>query len=275
MKTILLCGGQGNQKALASKVAKALSLDGVILHDPSAQPGGAKRLRAREVWQKACSVTIGRELRRAWYGMLRHYDLIYPDFPLTPAVVTADINSRGVLDFVSRMRPELVLVSGTNLLREPLIRAIGEHGRIMNLHTGISPYVKGGPSCINWCLALKEFALIGNTVMWLDTGIDSGNIIGTERTPLSGSETLLEMQIAAMEHGHALYLQCVERYLLRERLPNVPQASFATQRLFRSRDWGGQEMLAAVLNYHRFFYKGSPFLDVPANIRLVDPRCQD
>src|SRR5206468_12540277 len=124
-----------------------------------------------------------------------HYDRLHPAFPQTPIQV-ADINAPEVLALVEREKPDLVVVSGTNLLKPPLIAKIRETGKVVNLHTGISPFIKGGPSCTNWCLALRRFDLIGNTVMWLDAGIDSGAIIATERTPLTGRESLLELHIA-------------------------------------------------------------------------------
>jgi len=37
-----------------------------------------------------------------------------------------------------------------------------------------------------WCLAKNWLHLIGNTVMWIDPGIDSGDLLSTERTPLDG-----------------------------------------------------------------------------------------
>jgi methionyl-tRNA formyltransferase len=42
--------------------------------------------------------------------------------------------------------------------------------------------------------------MIGSTVMLLDDGIDSGNIIASARTPLNGRESLLELHIKVIDH---------------------------------------------------------------------------
>ena len=124
------------------------------------------------------------------------------------------------------------------------------HGKAMNLHTGISPYIKGGPDCTYWSLFLKEFGLIGNTIMWIDQGIDSGNIITTEPTELSGKESLLQLKIKTIDHGHELYIKAIHRFCNSLILPNIPQSSIKPSRLFLSKQWGIKNMIVALYNFH-------------------------
>lgn len=165
------------------------------------------------------------------------------------------------------MRPDMVLVSGTDLLQQPLIDLMGRHGRVMNLHTGLSPYVRGGPNCTNWALALGGFDLIGNTVMWIDAGIDSGNLVATERTPLDGRETLGQLHLKVMEHAHDLYCRAYRRAADGDELPSVPQASIAKGRLFLSKDWTAGRMLEAVTNFRNDY---RPEALRPRDLPLVD-----
>jgi methionyl-tRNA formyltransferase len=192
--------------------------------------------------------------------MLGRYNERYAAFPEAPLLQVSDVNAAEVKELVKRERPDLVIVSGTNLLKEPLIRAILASGKVMNLHTGISPYVKGAPNCTNWCLAIGRFDLIGNTIMWLDSGIDSGNLIATERTPLDGSESLLDLHIKVMEHGHDLYLRCIARFVAGYRLPDVPQGQIGPGSLYLTKDWTPRRILRAVWNYHFTYWRkaGAP-----------------
>ena len=128
-----------------------------------------------------------------------------------------------------------------------------QYGKIINLHTGISPYVKGAPDSTFWCLYLKEFDLIGNTIMWINKGIDSGNIIATEQTYLNGNENLLDLKIKVMNHGHYLYLRAIEMFYNKKLLPNVSQTSFKPKRLFLSKDWGIYQQVIALYNFNRYF----------------------
>ena len=150
---------------------------------------------------------------------------------------------------LATLRPELVVVSGTNLLSPALIKKINLYGVVLNLHTGISPYIKGGPNCTNWCFYLGRADLIGNTVMWLNEGIDSGNIIATERTIFSTKDSLLSIHIKNIEHGHDLYLRALSMVINREEVLSINQDLLSPHRLFLAKDWGLSQRVKALLNY--------------------------
>lgn len=258
MKTVLLCNASPNQRALAHRLYTAGVLDAIgIVELPAAR-------RKNKFLDRLVSITAGLPLRRAWFGMLEHFERAFPDFPDVDTATHVGVNADSVHALIRRERPDLVLVSGTNLLKAPLIDEIGRSGRVLNLHTGISPYIKGGPNCTNWALALGEMGLIGNTVMWLDAGIDSGNIVSTERTPLTGSETLTELQIKVMDHAHDLYVRCVLAAKGGATLPSVPQDELGPGRVFLTRDWTGRQIASAVTNFYRAYR--------PAAVTAPDPR---
>jgi folate-dependent phosphoribosylglycinamide formyltransferase PurN len=196
----------------------------------------------RKPIRSAVSITLGRGLRAAWLGMLRHFEEQFGDWPAVPSSHSS-ANDSTLADLMEREQPDLVLISGTDLLRQATLERYAT--KVMNLHTGISPYIRGGPNCANWALALGEFDLIGNTVMWIDPGIDSGAIIATERTPLTGRETLSELPIRVMDHAHDLYRRAVEAFANGRPLPSLPQKSIAKGRLFLTRHWISAAMLRA------------------------------
>lgn len=246
MKILLFCSEAPNQIALATKLHDSIGLAGIaVLHSNTGAT--IRRIRSwRTLKRKIRHRILGRPLVRAWAEMQAMYRSQYLEFPILPQCAVQDINTSEVENWVGQEEPDLVLVSGTNLLRLPLIEAIQKSGKVMNLHTGISPYVKGGPNCTNWCLALGQPGLIGNTIMWIDSGIDSGGLIATERTLLSGSETITDLHIKVMEHAHDLYVRAAKRYSNRLPLPDVAQAEIGMGRLFYSRDWTHREDIKAV-----------------------------
>ena len=142
----------------------------------------------------------------------------------------------------------------------------------MNLHTGISPFVKGGPNCSNWCLAEGTFHLIGSTIMWLDLGIDSGNIITTEQTPLDGTESLFEMHWKVMEHAHDLYRRVVSRLAKGHELPSIPQDSIGLGRTFYGVEWNGVAARRALRNFQREypkFFQTASARTQPPSLKLI------
>jgi folate-dependent phosphoribosylglycinamide formyltransferase PurN len=204
--------------------------------------------------RSAISLTLARGFRRAWAGLYRHYDQQFRDWPEVSTSFHDSANDEDLIAAIDRERPDLVIVSGTDLLRKRTLERFATN--VMNLHTGISPYIRGGPNCTNWALALGEFDLIGNSVLWIDPGIDSGAIIASERTPLTGRETLTELHLKVIEHGQDLYRRAVEAFVAGRSLPAVPQASIAAGRLFYTRDWSGAAMIRGILN-HRFRYRAT------------------
>ena|SRR5438309_3308936 len=256
MKVIALFGAGSSQRALANKIHKSVPLSHVAVVE--LKPKGRRR-----IIRSLMSVTLGRGLRSAWMDMLRHYEDQFPRWPDVAVSTHGSANDEALIDLVERERPDLVLVSGTDLLKKRTLDRF--RARVMNLHTGISPYIKGAPNCTNWALALGEFDLIGNTVMWIDPGIDSGAIVTTERTPLSGRESLAELHLKVMEHAHDLYRRAVVAFAAGHTLPSVAQKSIAEGRLFLTRDWNSRAIIRAVLN-HKFRYR--PFANRP-EIRLI------
>lgn len=245
MRVLLLCDDSANQRLLAHRLNSVLPLTeiGVIsLPRTRKRPPLAPRI---------ANVTLGLPLRRAWFAMLADCSRKAPKFPDSPLTNHLGVNACSVQNRVTKIRPDLVLVSGTNLLRQPLINLIAESGSTLNLHTGISPFIKGGPNCTNWALSLGEFDLIGNSVMWLDSGIDSGALVATERTPLSGLETLIELHIAVMDHAHDLYCRVVGRAAAGLALSRVPQDTLGNGRLFLTKHWTARQIVRAVLNFKR------------------------
>ena len=138
-----------------------------------------------------------------------------------------------------------------NLVGEDVIEASRKNRGVVNLHTGISPYVKGGPNCTNWCLAQGWFHLIGNSVMWLDRGIDSGNLITTERTSLTGDEDQEELHWKVMEHAHDLYVRAISAIAAGDGVPDVPQQDLGTGPTFHNADWTARAMIRARWNFAR------------------------
>lgn len=249
MKILLLCRKANNHRALANRLHDAVRLSGIALCDPV--PKSSRRFE--RLVAAASMRTIGRPLGKAWAAMQADCARAYPELPLAPALNVNDINAPDVIRWLEVEAPDLVLVSGTNLLTSNTIAAAQKTAPILNLHTGISPYARGGPNCTNWCLANGQPRMIGNTILWLDAGIDSGKLAATERTPLDGSETLGELHIKVMYHAHDLYVRAVEKFVSGGELSHVDQRDISAGRTYYTKDWTASRMLQAVW-YHRTGY---------------------
>ena len=233
-KIVLWVGDAPNQKALASKMAARFTIAGIVME--RRRPADNKRsllTLVSLVWDRIRF----KRVYDSWTNLQQYYDRHFPTWPDAPVLRVADINDDKTKEFTEQLKPALVIVSGTALIKKKLLDTSVGTG-IINLHTGLSPYVKGGPNCTNWCIANNDWHLVGNTIMWLNAGIDSGNIITSECVDIRGAENLVDAQKMVMEHAHQLYVDATA-YLLNNAPPYtaVAQSSLGKGNLFLTKMW--------------------------------------
>jgi len=243
MKILMLCGNQPNHLALAHKVAGSFNLVGLILEEKK-----TSGITIFNFIPKIIDKLFFAKINEAWNGLMQYYKNNFKGFPQTEIFKTSTVNSPRVIEIIEKLKPDLIMVSGTSIIRKPLIEMNFPKG-IINLHTGISPYVKGGPNCTNWCLANDEFHLIGNTIMWLDSGIDSGNLVATETVNFTGNESLYEIHLKVMEQAHQLYLYVVKQIEKdATKCPSVKQNDIAKGNLYLTKMWNFSKKQALLRN---------------------------
>lgn len=269
MKIVLLCSGQHNQVALANKVAAQFNLAGIVIEQRPAKK--AMSFSLAQIVEKVLNRAFFISLHRTWFNLLDAFKKDYPDFPDTQKITVPSINSEASVNFIKSLQPDLIMVSGTSIVKTDILKLPIKKG-IVNLHTGLSPYIKGGPNCTNWCLAEEKFHLIGNTVMWIDAGIDSGDIITTESTPLTGLETLLQLHMKVMNHAHDLYLKAVKK--IQEHpghCPGVKQESIAGGTTYYSRQWNKVEKRRLLKNLKKLpaYFQSAKYTSDSSKIKTV------
>lgn len=250
MKIVLLCGSNANHKALACKLSLKAELVGIVIDEKKTlAPKRSLASLSLKIWNK---IKFGK-IDAAWHHLMQYYQQKYPDYPNVPTQYVPHINDAATINFIHQHKPDLVMVSGTMLLRKPLLSQLTPSKGIINLHTGLSPYIKGGPNCTNWCLANNDFHLIGNTIMWIDSGIDTGNIISTEFTKFDGSENLQDIHLKVMEHAHELYIKSITTIQNNfEQCPSVKQDSLDKGKLFYTKMWKNKQKRFLLKNLLHF-----------------------
>lgn len=231
MRVVLWIGNEANQKALTNRIAEQHDVVGIV--NESRVNNSKSSLKV--LLHKVISRLFLTSLRNSWTGMHQFYDKKYPDFPMVSTLDCENINSDEAYAFTKNLNPDLIVVSGTKLIKDKMLSIKPSKG-LLNLHTGLSPYIKGGPNCTNWCISTKQYHLIGNTIMWIDSGIDTGNIVSTELTEFKGDERLLDIHIKVMEHAHKLYLDAI-MFIKNGGSSNVQQNSIAEGKTYYTSQW--------------------------------------
>jgi hypothetical protein len=142
------------------------------------------------------------------------------------------INHPDVVKLARELRPDLICVFGTSLIRGDLLRE-GRLG-IVNLHGGLSPEYRGA-DCTFWALYNGEPDKVGCTLHYIDAGIDTGRLIAHISPEVREGDTELVLFWRAVRYGAEVYAEAVSRLGRGESL-GMPQPGKG--RLYQVKDRG-------------------------------------
>jgi methionyl-tRNA formyltransferase len=214
------------QRYVANRLCLALDVAGVVV-DESVRPqsirrafrggtgAGLSRL-ARELFRRVVNDAERRE--RALRTVLG--DEATREFVAADRLVHVHgVNSRESLDAVAALRPDVLLVYGTSIVRDEMLGQARDIA--MNMHTGISPFYRG-TDCEFWPVVNGEPERIGATVHECVATVDGGRIFATTQAAWDPGDGVHELFARAVAAGADLYVETVRRYLQGEAV-GVPQ----------------------------------------------------
>ena len=142
------------------------------------------------------------------------------------------INHPEVAKLARELKPDLICVFGTSLIRGDLLKE-GRLG-IINLHGGLSPEYRGA-DCTFWALYNGEPEKIGCTLHYIDAGIDTGRLIAHISPEVREGDSELELFWRAVRDSAEVYAEAVARLAQGEHLGVVQPGK---GRLYQVRDRG-------------------------------------
>jgi methionyl-tRNA formyltransferase len=114
-------------------------------------------------------------------------DLISPAAAAgVPVIVADDVNAAGVVAGIAALAPDLIVVVGwtrlicPELLAVPRVGCVGFHASLLPANRGRAP--------VNWAI-LRGEKTTGNTMMMLDPGVDTGDIVDQEEIAIGPGDT--------------------------------------------------------------------------------------
>jgi len=181
-KVLLLTSTHCRHRFVATLVAEKLDLLGLLQEEKSFVPetyAGSKEdldiIRSHFALRDASE--------EAFFG--KHTSLHLPKTTLHRHLTPGTINDAAELERMVSLKPDVVLVYGTGILRAGIIEAFP--GRIINIHLGLSPFYRGSGTNF-WPLVNREPEYVGATIHYLDAGIDTGPIICHVRPEIAESD---------------------------------------------------------------------------------------
>ncbi len=211
LRLLVLCGRSPRHLHVANSLCRAGRVLAIVQ-----EQGGEWRLN--ETLRK---LRPDRLLRKAWRWLRdrrRYRDggeakFFFPGRP--PALDHPEllrevphINHPEVVALARRLKPDLVCVFGTSLIRGELL-GMGRLGMV-NLHGGLSPEYRGA-DCTFWALYNGQPEQVGCTLHYIDAGIDTGRLIAHVSPAVRAEDTELPLFWRAVAEAAPVYGEFVAR----------------------------------------------------------------
>lgn len=103
-----------------------------------------------------------------------HFVELSPDKSNSQLIAAGDINKSVHVEEIEKLDPDILVAYGCSIIQEQLLSLFED--RVLNVHLGLSPYYRGSGTNF-WPLVNREPEYVGATFMYMDSGIDTGEII--------------------------------------------------------------------------------------------------
>ena len=219
MSVVFLCRDSIPAIFIAHALSRDARLDAIVIEEGrSARRRKLRRLaRATSVWRLPLTLLdilsialyskrISRHLRSS---VLKPRGLAgYPaDVPVDRF---DDANDTACVGRLKELAPDVLIVLGTSILREPLLSLPRRH--LLNIHSGIVPHYRNVHSNF-WAWHNQDFERIGTSIIHLDAGIDTGHLALQDTIAVQPDDTLMTITHKNLELAGQLATQAVKQAL--------------------------------------------------------------
>lgn len=165
---------------------------------------------------------------------------------LSNAVVISrgEINNVVCFEEIKSLEPDLIIVYGASLLKDPLLSRFPN--KILNVHLGLSPYYRGAATNF-WPLVDRNPACVGATFMYIDAGVDTGEIIHQVRASYNFFDTPSTIGNRLIKDMSEIFSEIIVKH---ERLVKPAVTGYTGfEKLYKKRDFKEEAVEQLYLNF--------------------------
>ncbi|RTJ41757.1 hypothetical protein C3H73_06430 [Campylobacter jejuni] len=128
-----------------------------------------------------------------------------------------EINNIDRINEIIKLNPDLIIAYGCSIIKEPLLEYFQR--KIINVHLGLSPYYRG--SGTNYFpFVNNELQFIGATFMYMDKGIDTGEIIHQIQAQIYHNDSIHQIGNRLIGNIVKIYIDIINNF---EKLKKIRQ----------------------------------------------------
>lgn len=172
-----------------------------------------------------------------------HFDRLVEDRSRPVSIPRLTVNAKPVVDEIIGLQPDILVTYGCSIIRDELLDYFPR--RILNVHLGLSPYYRGSGTNF-WPLVNGEPEYVGVTFMYMDKGIDTGEIIHQIRARILPGD-------GPHQIGNRLIADMLPIYgaLIRDfaNLKSLQQPAGISSKIYKRRDFTDEATAALYRNF--------------------------
>ena len=154
-----------------------------------------------------------------------------------------EVNIDYVYDVVKGFQPDMMFVFGASIIKEPFLSLL-RPGRFINLHLGLSPYYRGSGTNF-WPFVNEELEYVGSTILHIDAGIDTGDIVAHVRPEIEIGDNVHTIGCKVIKASASCLADVMNTVRGGKELNRVKVWKVSNERYYRKRDFND----AALLRY--------------------------
>ena len=155
-----------------------------------------------------------------------------------------EINTTKYTQVIIDSKPDLLVAYGCSIIKEPLLSAF--KGRFLNVHLGLSPYYRGSGTNF-WPLVNGEPEYVGATFMYVDAGIDTGEIIHQIRAKYSWGDSPSQVGNRLIVEMSRVYRNIIVNFERLEEIPQLPVPS--NEKVYKQKDYSEESVAILYENF--------------------------
>ena len=153
----------------------------------------------------------------------------------TLPIVNKEANSSYVIKIIREFNPDAIFVFGSSILQNDVLNLVPS-GNFFNMHLGLSPYYKGSGTNF-WPFVNNELEYVGATILHLDPGIDTGDIIAHVRPVFEKDDTVHTIGCKVIKDGIKVLIKVINQIKNKKEIQRIPQWNISNEKVYRIKDF--------------------------------------
>lgn len=152
-----------------------------------------------------------------------------------------DLNREDIFQKIKEFKPDIIFIYGTSIIKEPLL-SYTTTIPTFNLHLGISPYYRGSGTNF-WPFVNEELEYVGSTILHINSGIDTGNIICHTRPKIEIGDDVHSIGCKVIQSSVQSLLKIMEMIDKGIKPLSTTQWSIDSERYYKTSDFNEEILL--------------------------------